>query len=113
MLQVFMHRHLPGLTNFIASVQVLVSWFMSSPMGNWGALAVCSQKLFHNSTSIYSNYVALLCPVHRQTHALSTTPFLCIVSCIVSLGAGLICWLKKTRLIPSSSELSERAQEHT
>lgn len=105
MLQVFMHRHLPGLTNFIASVQVLVS--------KLGALAVCSQKLFHNSTSIYSNYVALLCPVHRQTHALSTTPFLCIVSCIVSLGAGLICWLKKTRLIPSSSELSERAQEHT
>ena len=37
-LRVSVHRHLPGLSNFIATVQVLVAWLMCSHMGNWELL---------------------------------------------------------------------------
>lgn len=102
MLQVSVHRHFPGLSNFIATVQVLVSWLMCSHVGN-GVLAVLFQKLLHSSSSGYSNSVALLCPIHRQTCTVSSlfAEQFCISG---SRYAGLEKIGKAKRLVSSSSE---------
>lgn len=73
---VLVHRYLPGLNTFTASVQGLVSWIMYSHTDNLAAVAVLSQKLLHSNSNTCGGYAALFCSIYRQACILSAAFFL-------------------------------------
>ena len=105
-LRMSVHRLLPGLSNFIAAVQVLVSWLMCSHMGNW-ELLLFSLRSCCIAIAVCIAILWLCCAPFTGKRALSATSFLCWT--VLHLWkqvpyAGLEKTGKAMRLVPSSSE---------
>lgn len=93
MLQVSVQRHLPGLSNFIATVQVLVSWLMCSHVGS-RELLLFSFRSCCIAVAVSIAVLWLCCAQFTGKHALSTTSLL---NSSASLGADMLAWKRLAR----------------